>query len=137
MNPKEFNWQADDQVTVVNPTDETFRFQVHSKLYEVAAGQKARMPGYIAWLYCYKMAQQLITADGQLQHWNDEGFRNKYYNRLVQGTENTIQAIQDEPEPEAETFEPEPDEIADESQESVVTGIKPMQSKRKVVNKTK
>lgn len=156
MNPKEFGWEANEQVTVINSTDEAFRFQVNAKLYEVGAGQKAKMAGHIAWLYCYKLAQKIALStnierdkDGRnktsdFQHWNDEGFRQKLYNKLVVGRENAVTVISDEEEPETFDEPPETFEDADETQEddvtepqegdvSTQTKVKPM--KRKVAKR--
>lgn len=106
MNPKEFPWKADQQVTIKNPTGEDFKFQVNSKWYVVRAGQNARMPGYIAWMYCYKLANRMAIDNKEFIHWNEEGFRKKYYDQLVIAVDDTVQTITPV-EPEAETFDGE------------------------------
>lgn len=142
MDPKQFNWKADQQITVKNPTKDNFRFQVHSKWYEVNAGQTAKMPGYIAWLYVYKLATKMAIEAGDFRHWNEEGFRQRYFDKIVTGVDSVIQTIVPELPP-AETFESddavdEPDDVMtdDEEPETSPTpsGVKPM--RRKKVAKT-
>lgn len=97
MNPKEFKWSEDQQVTVVNPTKDDFKFQVHSKEYVVEAGRMAKMPGYIAWMYVYKLATKMATEAGDFIRWNEEGFRDTYYDKLVAGTDDLIQKVEVQP----------------------------------------
>src|SRR4051812_16039647 len=105
MSPKEFSWTEEQSVTVTNPTTEDYKFKVHSKDYMVKAGQKARMPGYIAWVYVYGLASQMCQADKTFDRWNEEGFRGIYYKKIVESTAAVVQAVEVEPEPEVETFE--------------------------------
>lgn len=138
MDPKQFNWKADQQITVTNPTKDNFRFQIHSKWYEVEAGQTVKMPGYIAWLYVYKLATKMALAAGDFKHWNEENFRQRYFDKLVLGVDSVIQAITPELPP-AETFEaddtvemPAEPESSDEEEPSDPTpsGVKPMRRKK-------
>lgn len=105
MNPKEFSWTEDQQVTVTNPTSEDFKFKVHSKDYMLAAGRTAKMPGFIAWLYVYEQAVKMAQADKVFPSWNEEGFRNKYYDKFVIGVDDLVQMIDEEPEPTVNTFD--------------------------------
>lgn len=98
MNPKEFSWTEDQQVTVTNPTQKDFKFKVHSKGYEVKAGETVKMPGYIAWQYVHSLAFQMIQDDGEVVRWNEEGFRKQYHDQIVVGTDELIQKIEEEPE---------------------------------------
>jgi hypothetical protein len=116
INPKEFDWAEDQQVTVTNPTSDTYKFKVHSKDYEVGSGETVRMPGYIAWVYVYGLSSQLCQAAGEFNRWNEEGFKQTYYQRLVVGADDVIQQIVKQPSvekveteetPEGETEEPE------------------------------
>lgn len=104
MNPKDFSWTEEQSVTVTNPTEKDYTFMVHSKPYVVKAGQTARMPGYIAWVYTYGLATQMSQADKTWGRWNEEGFRNKYYDRIVVGADNVVEFVAPEPEVEVETF---------------------------------
>ncbi len=108
MNPKEFPWEEDQQVTVTNPTQKDFKFQVHSKEYEVKAGDTVKMPGFIAWLYVYGIASLMCQADNQFNRWNEEGFRNTYYERVIVSTEDVVQVVVPEPKVESFTSEPVP-----------------------------
>lgn len=106
MNPLEFNWTEDQNVTVTNPTGEPYRFKVHNKDYELGAGKTARMPGYIAWVYVYGLATQLAQQDGVFNRWNEEDFRPTYYNKLISGVDAVVQNVETvEPEPEVTTFD--------------------------------
>jgi len=100
MNPRDFEWKEDQSITVVNPTKDDFKFKVHSKDYMVAAGQTAKMPGYMAWMYVYKLATQMAIKDKQFLHWNEEGFRQKYYDKLVIAADDVIQTVKPEPQVE-------------------------------------
>lgn len=123
MNPKEFGWKEDQQITVTNPTKSDFKFQVHSKSYAVKAGQTAKMPGYIAWMYVYKLATQMAQDNKDFMHWNEEGFRQRYYDKIVVGADDVIQTLEPEPQVEAvETF----DEPVDVPPSDNPTNIKPM-----------
>lgn len=104
MNPKEFSWTEDQSIIVTNPTDKDYRFLVHNKPYVVKAGQKARMPGYIAWVYVYGLATQMSQADKTWNRWNEEGFRNTYYEKLVEEANSIVQSVEPIEEP-AETFD--------------------------------
>ena len=94
MNPKEFSWAEDQQVTVTNPTKNDYKFKVHSKDYQVNAGATAKMPGYIAWVYVYGLATQIAQDDNVFNRWNEEGFRNKYYDMIVAGTDDIVQSVE-------------------------------------------
>lgn len=136
MDPKEFGWEADQQVTVTNPTAEDFVFKVHAKEYKVGSGQTVKMPGYIAWVYAYHLASKLVQADGLFNRWNEEGFRKTYYAQLVIGAEDVVQAVQ--PEPNIEDFdnsEPEQDDGLEEVEANEPTeepeSIEPMETRRR------
>lgn len=132
MNPKEFWWKEDQQVTVRNVTEKDFNFLVHSKSYSVAAGQMVKMPGYIAWVFVYKLASQLAQEANDALHWNEEGFRKKYFEKLVVGVDDVVQeivvdepafdVIEDDEDGEEEVIEP----IVSDSSE-----IKPMTSQKR------
>lgn len=110
MNPKDFSWEEDQQVTVTNPTDKDYPFKVHSKDYEMKAGETARMPGYIAWVYVYGMASQLCQADGLFNRWNEEGFKQKYFEKVVVGADDVVEKITVEPRVEPLTSDETTDE---------------------------
>jgi hypothetical protein len=93
MNPKEFAWNESQQITVVNPTANIVTFQVHGKQYELGAGQSAKMPGYLAWIYVYNAAAKLCQADKQFERWNEEEIRKEYYDKFVVGVEPLVQEI--------------------------------------------
>lgn len=118
MNPKEFDWSEDQQVTVVNPTKSDFKFQVHSKEYMVGAGRMAKMPGYIAWMYVYKLATKMAIDAGDFLHWNEEGFRKTYYDKLIAGTDEVVKMVA--VEPQIETFD---------TDENTATDVKPMKAR--------
>lgn len=105
MNPKDFWWKEDQQITVTNPTNETHKFKVHNKAYQLGAGKTAKMPGYIAWVYVYEMAVKLCQADGTFNRWNEEGYRKVYFEKLVAGVDNVIQDVEEQPEPDVSTFD--------------------------------
>lgn len=64
------------------------------------------MPGYIAWVYVYGLATQLAQADGVFNRWNEEGFRQEYYDKLVSGVDAIVQSVETvEDEPEVTTFD--------------------------------
>lgn len=144
MNPLEFSWTEDQQITVTNPTAETYKFKVHSKEYQIEPGRSAKMPGYIAWVYVYGLSTQLAQADGVFNRWNEEGFRQEYYEKLVSGVDPVMQAVEIEPQPLVETLdEPaeqsEPEEPADEEEgepepaEPVSSKVEPMKPKATTV----
>lgn len=104
MDPKEFSWEESQQVTVTNPTKDTYKFKVHSKDYEMKAGETAKMPGFIAWVYVYGLAQQMATNSNvgkdkngnrvdDFNHWNEEGFRKQYYDKIIVGADDIIERI--------------------------------------------
>jgi hypothetical protein len=98
MDPTQFPWQEDYQVTVKNPTDKDYTFQVHGKYYKVSKGKAARMAGYIAWIYVYNMACMLAQNDNQFEHWNEEGFRAKYFEKVYLKYDAPVQeTIEEEP----------------------------------------
>lgn len=136
MNPKEFNWTADQQVVVINPTSKAFRFQVHSKWYEVPAGKTVKMPGFIAWSYVYKLAVEMAVAAKDFDKWNEDGVHQEYYDKVVVSVEEIIQQVV-EAEKDVTTFDDEetdPDSSAgeDESDEETEDDerIEPMKQKR-------
>jgi hypothetical protein len=104
MDPKEFSWSEDQQVTVTNPTAKPYKFMVHGKAYEVGAGKTVKMPGYIAWVYVYGQSVKAMQDDGTFTSLNDEGFKQTYYEKFVAGVDSVIQQVQ-EVEPEVNTFE--------------------------------
>lgn len=116
MNPDEFSWNEDEHVTVTNPTAETYVWKVHNKEYQLAPGKTAKMPGYIAWVYVYGLSTQLAQADGVFNRWNEEGFRQEYYEKLVSGVDNIVQAVEVQPAPLVETLDDDEDEFVPEDQ---------------------
>jgi hypothetical protein len=124
MDPKSFPWTEDQQVTVTNPTTETYKWMVHSKAYELGAGRTAKMPGYIAWVYVYGLSSQMAQADGVFNRWNEEGFRQEYFDKLVAGYDNLIQTVEvEEPSLVEALDEPEDDEPTDEPTPAPGTGV--------------
>lgn len=105
MNPADFSWKEDQQITVTNPTSEDFKFKVHNKDYILEAGKTAKMPGYIAWMYVYGQSTKMAQADREFNRWNEEGFRQQYYDKFVAGVDNLVQVVE-AVEPEIQTFEP-------------------------------
>lgn len=97
MNPKEFSWKEDQQVTVTNPTKSDYPFKVHNKDYALGAGETAKMPGYIAWVYVYGLASQMCQKAGEFNRWNEEGFRDTYYEKLIVGADDIIEKIEVQP----------------------------------------
>lgn len=145
MNPKEFDWAEDQQVTVINPTKDDYRFKVHNKDYMVKAGQKAKMPGYIAWVYVYGLASimaqntnvQKIESGkvSDFQHWNEEGFRKTYFDKLVMEREEVVQTVEVEDEPLVDTFDDYSEEESQQDEaaaqpEAAPTTVAPMQPKK-------
>jgi hypothetical protein len=130
-----FSWTEDQHITVINPTSEDFKFKVHAKEYQLGAGKSAKMPGYIAWVYVYNMASQLCQADNKYNSWNEEGFRQKYYEKLVVGVDAIVQDVVDEPEPAVHVFEDDKagDEEGDEPEQPKTSSssVKPMSAKAK------
>ena len=114
MNPKDFGWEEDQTVTVINPTKEKHEFQVHGKSYEVAAGGKAKMPGYIAWLYVYTLASKMCQAKGQFGRWNEEGFKQTYFEPLVDNVEGVVNIEVVEPKSEVEDLTVDDETTEDE-----------------------
>lgn len=100
MNPKDFDWGTDQQVTVQNPTSKTHSFQVHSKFYEVGPNETVRMPGFMAWVFVYTLALELAQKAGEYENkWNDITVRQKYYNKVIVGADELIQKIEPVEEP--------------------------------------
>lgn len=97
MDPKDFNWSSDQQVTVTNPTAEDFAFKVYGKEYVVESGSTVKMPGYIAWIYTHKISVKEAQRDGGFINWNDKGSRQEYYQRFVIGSEELVQVAKPEP----------------------------------------
>lgn len=114
MNPKEFSWTEDQQVTVTNPTDLPYKFKVHNKEYELGAHKTAKMPGYIAWVFVYGLSSQICQAEGNFLRWNEEGYRQEYYDRLVKNVDSIMQAVEEEDEPAVNTFDEEDAEDPDD-----------------------
>lgn len=127
MDPTEFSWTEDQQVTVTNPTTSPYKFKVHNKEYELGAGQTAKMPGYIAWVYVYGLSTQIAQAEGVFNRWNEEDFRVSFYDRLVVGTDNLIQKVVVEPQPEV-TVLADDEEEGDEEPTPKPTTVKPMKA---------
>jgi hypothetical protein len=117
MNPKEFDWDESQQVTVTNPTKENYSFKVHSKDYEVGAGETVKMPGFIAWVYVYGLATQMAQADNNWIHWNEEGFRQQYYEKITVRADAVIETVV--PEPKVEPVVPENTESQNTNQRRV------------------
>lgn len=133
MNPREFSWKEDQQVTVTNPTKDSYNFKVHGKDYIVGAGQTAKMPGYMAWVYVYGLACQMAQENSDWSHWNEEGFRKQYFDKLVVGVDSVLETIVPEPQVEAvETFEEE--ESLPSGGENYTPSIKPMTAARAKTN---
>lgn len=132
MNPQEFSWTEDQQVTVTNPTAESYKFKVHSKEYELGSGKSAKMPGYIAWVYVYGMASKLCQEDREFMRWNEEGFRQTYYEKVVSGTDPVVEEVKVEEQPLVQPLEDE-DTTETEPEESAVdtSTVVPMKSKIK------
>ena len=105
----QFGWSEDQQVTVTNPTAEDHMFMVHGKQYIVPKGKTVKMAGYIAWIYVYEMGLKLCQQDDNFIHWNDEGYRQQYYDKVVIAKDDPVQEIK-EAEPAVNTF----DEVEDE-----------------------
>lgn len=87
MNPKDFEWTEEQQVTVTNPTAERFTWQVHGKEYSLEGGQAASMPGYLAWVYVYGQACLAAQAEKMWDQWNDLPIRKEFYARFVAGVQ--------------------------------------------------
>lgn len=109
MDPKEFDWQESQQVTVTNPTDEAYTFKVHGNSYSVSAGQTVKMPGFVAWVYVYGLSVRIAQSTNvvedkngnktsDFQHWNEEGFRKQYFDKLVVEREPVMQVIEEAPQ---------------------------------------
>ena len=122
MNPKEFSWTEDQRVTVINPTSETYKFKVHNKDYELGPQKSAEMPGWMAWVYVYGLSTQLAQQDGVFNRWNEEGFRQEYYERLVKRTDQVVQAIKEEPVSDFEELDNEADGETEDSTENTLAG---------------
>lgn len=105
MNPKDFPWTEDQQVTVTNPTADDFKFKVHGKEYMLATGKAAKMPGFIAWLYVYGQSVKMVQEDGEFSRWNEEGFRKDYYDKFIVGVDDLVQIVEDESESGIRTFD--------------------------------
>jgi flagellar biosynthesis GTPase FlhF len=106
MNPKEFGWSTDQNVTVKNPTSDDFKFRVHGKEYIIGAGETVRMPGFMAWLFVYNMAELLAQKNNEYDNrWIDETVRAKYYQEVIVKVDDLIQQI--------EAVEPDPIERGD------------------------
>jgi len=98
MSPKDFNWEESQQITVINPTKEDYHFKVYSQDYEVKAGAKAKMPGYMAWMFVYHLAEKICQKEHNFNRWNEEGYRQIYFNRLVVAVDDIMQEVSVEPE---------------------------------------
>lgn len=132
MDPKEFPWTEDQQITVINPTAEIYKFKVHNKEYELGPGKSAKMPGYIAWVYVYGLASKLCQDDHEWLRWNEEGFRQEYYEKVYTGADEVIQAVQVEEKP---LVTPLDDDLEEEGDDEPKPGtgvnyeVKPMTAK--------
>lgn len=93
MNPKDFDWAENQQVTVTNPTAEPFTWQVHGKEYSLGPGLSASMPGYLAWVYVYNQATKMAQADKKFDQWNDIPVRKEYFAKFVAGVQPIIQEV--------------------------------------------
>lgn len=111
MNPQEFSWTEDQQVTVTNPTSEAFTFKVHNKEYQVGAGKTARMPGYMAWLYVYNQAVKKAQADKVFSRWNEEELRKEYYEKFIVGADPVMQTVQEAPQSGAQVLDDAEDDL--------------------------
>jgi hypothetical protein len=123
MDPKQFSWSEDQQVTVKNPTGEDFQFTVHSKSYVVEANTTAKMPGFMAWLYVYNLATKLAQEQGVFYRWNEEGFRPTFINEqnLVVAIDDIVQeVVKEEPTDRVETVHQDSDDD-DEGMETTQT----------------
>lgn len=101
MNPKEFGWTADQHITVRNPLERDFTFQVHSKTYTVAKGEVVKMPGFMAWVFTDKLSVLLAQENGDFENkWGDEEVRKQYYAKVVVRQDDLIQKIEPEEEPD-------------------------------------
>lgn len=96
MNPKEFDWDDSQQVTVTNPTAKNFKFKVYNKEYEVKSGQTVKMPGYHAMLFVHGLAMVMSQDDNVFSSMIDEEFRQSYYNKLIVGRDEMMQTIEPE-----------------------------------------
>jgi hypothetical protein len=130
MNPKDFPWEADQQVTVTNPTGKPYEFKVHNKDYALGAGETAKMPGYIAWVYVYGLASLLCQEAKEFNRWNEEGFKQTYFEKVVIGADDVIEKIVVEPTVEVETVETgtedeesEEEEVAEDADTSAPTQL--------------
>lgn len=56
------------------------------------------MPGYIAWMYVSGLASRMCQEDGNFARWNEEGYRQEYFDKLVVGVDQLVQEIEFEPE---------------------------------------
>lgn len=121
MNPDEFSWTEDQRVTVTNPTAVPFKWRVHSKEYELGAGQTATMPGYIAWVYVYNQSVRQAQEDGVFNRWNEEDFRPTYYDKFVSGADELIQKVEVQ-EPLVQTLDEPVDDTSDSDVTEVPTG---------------
>lgn len=83
------------------------------------------MPGYIAWLYVYGLATQLAQADGTWYRWNEEEFRQEYYQKLIAGVAPIVETIEVEPQPEVEVVDDDSDNDLPEGGESYEPTLKP------------
>jgi hypothetical protein len=111
MKPKEFSWDEAQQVTVKNPTNEDFKFKAHNKDYMVKAGQTVKMAGFIGWRYVYSLACKMAQDANDFIHWNEDGFRQKYYDKLIVAVDGVVQeVVVEDTVPE---FEEVPDEPSD------------------------
>ncbi len=106
MNPKDFSWTESQTVTVINPTSEDFSFKVHNKDYMIGAGQTAKnVPGFVAWVYVYNQAVKAAQNDNKFGSWNEEGFRQQYYEKFVVGVDASFEIVQEDSEPAIRTFD--------------------------------
>jgi hypothetical protein len=93
MDPKEFDWNETQQVTVTNPTKNDYRFKVFNKDYEVKAGRTARMPGYHAMLFVDGLAKLMAQEDKKFANMIDPELRKEYHDKIIVGADPVMQDI--------------------------------------------
>ena len=64
------------------------------------------MAGFIAWIYVYGQASKMAQADGVFNRWNEEGFRQQYYDKFVAGMDSVVQVVEVAPQVEIQTYDP-------------------------------
>jgi hypothetical protein len=64
------------------------------------------------------MAQTAAEQEGKFNRWNDEGFKQEYFNRFVVGADELVQTVEEEPEPDVQVFDEE--DLKDDGTPTVV-----------------